>query len=142
MKAMRMLLLLAVGIALVALVAVKQSHWSRVQQSLDKEDHVGEDMQSRTWRFEKEAEENQRIECTNKIIGFRRILESTTRTRGDDVSKWTGRARVEVINQSGGIEVTNVEFKFQQFSGHASWYLDEAAIARSNFDAWQKSISK
>jgi hypothetical protein len=69
-------------------------------------------------RLQSESEGEMLKECTNVIIGLTRIIHSSV-TMSDDIPyKWTGRVTLEYINRVGGIERTNLFFKFGTDTGH------------------------
>jgi hypothetical protein len=56
-------------------------------------------------------------ECSN-LVGFHRVLEgaSILSNRSDDPTNWDGWAQAEIVNKVGGIERTNLRFKFSVYS--------------------------
>ena len=62
-------------------------------------------------------------ECTNVVVGLRLILNQRTETFDDNFTKWVGTATVEFINALGGMERTNLEFRFDPgYSGEPRWF--------------------
>lgn len=131
--------ILVLGVVLIGFVFVKIMQGYHADEAEDRKEHVNERPESKRWRWEKEAEQSQRQECTNSVVGFRRILESQTRTFDASVSKWTGSAKVEFINANGGVSVTNIPFRFLQHDDRVSCLLDESTIAHEDFERWKKA---
>jgi hypothetical protein len=63
-------------------------------------------------RLQGEAETEMLKETTNVIVGLTRIIHSSVATVNDNPYKWTGDVTAEFVNRVGGIERTNVFFKF------------------------------
>ncbi|MFO1512178.1 MAG: hypothetical protein U1F83_04570 [Verrucomicrobiota bacterium] len=61
-------------------------------------------------------------------LGWRRTLETSVNVYDDDWKKWQGRAEIEVTNAAGGVQTTNLPFRFTvtQSEGktNVSCYLD------------------
>ena len=92
----------------------------------------------KTWReFSKEAEPIMLAEASNHIVGFRRMLHATVDHHGDYQypNAWTGNVEAEYINPIGGVNVTNVPFKFNLDSGY---YGNEL---HCSYD-WQKRLGR
>jgi hypothetical protein len=68
-------------------------------------------------RLQSESEGEMLKECTNVIIGLTRIIHSSVTIADDNPYRWTGRATVEYVNRVGGIERTNLFFKFGTDTG-------------------------
>ena len=56
-------------------------------------------------------------ECTNAIVGLTRIIRSSLADTDDNPYRWTGETTVEYVNRVGGIERTNVLFRFGTDTG-------------------------
>jgi hypothetical protein len=56
-------------------------------------------------------------ECTNVIVGLNRIIRSSVTMNDADPYKWMGHVTVEFVNRVGGIERTNLFFKFGTDTG-------------------------
>ena len=68
-------------------------------------------------RLQSESEGEMLKECTNVIIGLTRIIHSSVSDAGDNPYQWTGEATVEYVNRVGGIERSNLIFKFGTDTG-------------------------
>lgn len=51
-------------------------------------------------------------EASNAVPGIRDILEVNADTFSDSTDKWNGWVRLNYVNQSGGLELTNVPMAF------------------------------
>lgn len=64
--------------------------------------------------------------------GWRRTLETSVNVYDDDWKKWQGRAEIEFTNAAGGVQTTNLPFRFTvtQSEGktNVSCYLDTEQI--------------
>lgn len=69
-------------------------------------------------RLQSESEGEMLKECTNVIIGLSRIIHSSVTIADEDPYKWSGKATVEFVNRVGGIERTNLCFRFGTDTGH------------------------
>src|SRR5262249_43571212 len=68
-------------------------------------------------RLQTEAEVEMLKETTNVIVGLTRIIHSSLQTLIDNPYKWTGEVTAEFVNRVGGVERTNVYFKFGTDTG-------------------------
>lgn len=68
-------------------------------------------------RLQSEAETEMLKESTNVIVGLTRIIRTSLANADDNPYKWTGDVTVEFVNKVGGIERTNVLFKFGTDTG-------------------------
>jgi len=68
-------------------------------------------------RLQSESEGEMFKECTNVIIGLNRIIHFSLNIADDNPYKWSGKATVEFVNRVGGIERTNLDFKFGTDTG-------------------------
>lgn len=68
-------------------------------------------------RLQSEAETEMLKESTNVIVGLTRIIHSSVVTAADNPYKWAGDVTAEYVNRVGGIERTNVLFKFGTDTG-------------------------
>jgi hypothetical protein len=68
-------------------------------------------------RLQSEAEGEMLKECTNIIVGLTRIIHSSVVDANDNPYQWGGDATVEYVNRVGGIERTNLFFKFGTDTG-------------------------
>lgn len=69
----------------------------------------------KSWKdFADEAKPLMLEKATNQIVGFRRTLSSYIDDHGDykNPNIWTGEVEAEYINSVGGVDVTNVPYKF------------------------------
>jgi hypothetical protein len=87
-----------------------------------------ESTQTRLWRWRREAPEAVRSELTNAVVGFYRAIEQPGALNWDFSStspnNWHGYAVVEFVNRLGGIERTNLPFRFLVTDGDVYAYLD------------------
>lgn len=61
--------------------------------------------------------------CTNAITGLRFVVKSRCVTYDDNFMKWTASATVEYINEVGGVQRREIQFKFDpSFSGQPTWF--------------------
>jgi len=89
-------------------------------------------------RFQSEAEAEMLKECTNVLVGLTRIIHSSVMSAEDNPQQWTGLVTAEFVNRFGGIERTNVPFRFGTDTGP-----DGLMHMRSTFDSglpakWEK----
>lgn len=68
-------------------------------------------------RLQSEAEGEMLKECTNIIVGLTRIIHSSVVDADDNPYQWGGDATLEYVNRVGGIERTNLFFKFGTDTG-------------------------
>ncbi len=68
-------------------------------------------------RFQSEADNEMLKECTNVLVGLTRVIHSSVLDAEDNPQLWTGIVTAEFINRFGGIERTNVPFRFSTDSG-------------------------
>lgn len=65
--------------------------------------------------------------CTNDVVGFNRLVDSRLDTAGDNVKTWSGEVTVEYVNHVGGIDRTNLHYRFM--AGYDGNLLTLAAAA-------------
>jgi hypothetical protein len=68
-------------------------------------------------RLQSESEVEMLKECTNVVVGLNRIIRSSIINADDNSYKWAGDMTVEFVNRVGGVERTNVFFKFGTDTG-------------------------
>jgi hypothetical protein len=68
-------------------------------------------------RWQSEADVEMLKESTNVIVGLTRIIHSSVINADDNPYKWAGDVTAEYINRVGGIERTNVFFRFGTDTG-------------------------
>jgi hypothetical protein len=68
-------------------------------------------------RLQSEAELEMLKESTNVVVGLNRIIRASVANGDDNPYKWGGEVVAEFINRVGGIERTNVFFKFRTDTG-------------------------
>lgn len=68
-------------------------------------------------RLQSEADGEMLKECTNVVVGLSRIIRSSVWNADDNPYKWAGDVTAEYVNHVGGIERTNVFFKFGTDTG-------------------------
>ena len=54
-------------------------------------------------------------ECTNKVVGLNRIIALNLDDHGSNVSQWRAEATLEYVNSIGGVQRTNLNFRFEGF---------------------------
>ena len=72
-------------------------------------------------RLQSEAEGEMLKECTNVVVGLTRIIRASVVTAEDDPYRWSGDVVTEFINHVGGIDRTNIFFKFRTDTGRDGW---------------------
>lgn len=55
--------------------------------------------------------------CTNELVGITRVMTYNVDDSSDNLNKWTGFVVAEHVNSVGGIDRTNLYYKFSS-SGH------------------------
>jgi hypothetical protein len=68
-------------------------------------------------RLRSEAEGEMLKECTNVVVGLSRVIHSSIADLSDSPYRWSGDLTVEFVNRVGGIERTNLFFKFGTDTG-------------------------
>lgn len=68
-------------------------------------------------RFQSEAEKEMLKECTNAVVGLTRVIHYSVMDAEDNPQQWTGNVTAEFVNRLGGIERTNVPFRFNTDTG-------------------------
>jgi len=81
-------------------------------------------------RFQSEAETEMFKECTNVVVGLTRIIHSSVLDADDNPQQWTGAITAEFVNRLGGVERTNLLFRFSTDTG-----ADGLMHIRSSFDS-------
>jgi len=72
-------------------------------------------------RLQSEAEGEMLKECTNVVVGLTRIIRASVVTDENDPYRWSGDVVTEFINHVGGIDRTNISFKFRTDTGRDGW---------------------
>jgi hypothetical protein len=72
-------------------------------------------------RLQSEAEGEMLKECTNVVVGLTRIIRASVVTAEDNPYRWSGDVVTEFINHVGGIDRTNIFFKFRTDTGPDGW---------------------
>jgi len=70
-----------------------------------------------TSRLQSEAEIEMLKESTNAIVGLNRIIRTSVSNRDENPYRWAGEVVAEFINRVGGVERTNIFFKFGTDTG-------------------------
>lgn len=68
-------------------------------------------------RLQAESEGEMLKECTNVIVGLNRIIRSSVTATDENPYRWTGEATLEFVNRVGGVERTNLFFRFGTDTG-------------------------
>lgn len=74
----------------------------------------------RLHRWREEAQKDMVETASKDTVGFRRMIDSYVFDTGDDPYKWTGEVHAEYINKAGGVEATNIPYRFmkvQRYNG-------------------------
>jgi hypothetical protein len=88
-------------------------------------------------RLQSEAEGEMLKECTNLVVGLTRIIRTAVVNVDDNPYKWAGDITAEYINRIGGIERTNVSFKFGTDTG-----MDGLMHLRCSFESESERRSR
>jgi DNA-directed RNA polymerase subunit RPC12/RpoP len=70
-----------------------------------------------TSRLQSEAELEMLKESTNVIVGLNRIIRVSVSNRDENPYRWAGEVVAEFVNRVGGVERTNIFFKFGTDTG-------------------------
>jgi hypothetical protein len=62
-------------------------------------------------RLRKESEPAMLKECTN-YLGFSRMIDYRLNNYDDQITNWTGSASIDFLNHFGGMDRTNLYFRF------------------------------
>ena len=73
-------------------------------------------------RLRAEGERELLKACTNDVVGLHRVIRTSLDNSDNNPFKWTAHAEVEFVNRFGGIERTNLLFRFVQVLGGVSCY--------------------
>jgi hypothetical protein len=120
MKAFKIVGLVLVIVA--AAVSIWQWHRERAKMnSFMARVDDNESYPHKLMRFRADAEQSAREACTNEVVGLRQIIYLHEDTTDDNFMKWTASATVEFINSVGGVERTNLDFKFGTINGETYW---------------------
>src|ERR1035437_1945985 len=65
-----------------------------------------------------------RTACTNDVTGLRQIISVDASIDDENFVKWKASATVEFINHIGGVDRTNLYYRFNNFQGHLSCLHD------------------
>jgi hypothetical protein len=68
-------------------------------------------------RLQTEAEGEMLKECTNVLVGLTRLIRTAVIDTDDNPYKWSGDVVAEYVNRVGGVERTNIFFKFGTDTG-------------------------
>ena len=93
-------------------------------------------------RFRKEAEYKLLEECTNSLVGFQRVVSSYIRDSDVSPENWTATATADFVNHIGGIDRTNLPFKFEQFEGHIICMVDVVAILKAEHKRFMREMEQ
>ena len=85
-------------------------------------------------RLQREAESEILVECSNRVTGITRIIESYVNGADSNPYKWKGEVTAEYVNQFGGIDRTNIPFAFSTDSDS-----EGIAYVYCHYD-WQKAL--
>jgi predicted RNA-binding Zn-ribbon protein involved in translation (DUF1610 family) len=106
-----------------------------------------EDASETKARLRAEAEAVVRKECSN-YLGFSRVMDTYVDCQAEQVTNWHGEATVDFLNKQGGMERTNLLFRFFLFEHHCLGGMDEAAMwdrqekERARRDAFQRQLNQ
>lgn len=75
-------------------------------------------------------------ESTNEVPGIHAIINVDANVFSDDsVPKWSGVVRLDYVNKIGGIERTNLHFKFTSSSGGMLLAFEDSEFYQAQFMA-------
>jgi hypothetical protein len=95
-----------------------QWHRNRVQtNSFTARPDDGESYPHKLNRYRVDADQAVRKGITNQVVGLRQIISQRADTSDENFMKWTATATVEFINPVGGVDRTNLDFKFDAWAG-------------------------
>ncbi len=86
-----------------------------------------EDASSKVRRYESEAEANMLKECSN-YAGFSRVLDHYISASDKPMSDWVGHATIDFVNKAGGVERTNLQFRYIEINNTCMAIMDEGAL--------------
>jgi hypothetical protein len=66
--------------------------------------------------LQQKAEIAFRAAITNQVVGLNRIISTEIEDEDGSIAKWRADATVEYVNSVGGIDRTNLPFRFQLIS--------------------------
>jgi len=92
-------------------------------------------------RLEAEAEADQLKACSN-WVGFNRIIDHYILASAPEVSNWTGSATIDFLNKNGGIERTNLPFRFDLIMHHAGGWVDTTRLMREEYERHNAALSQ
>jgi hypothetical protein len=92
-------------------------------------------------RLSAEAEAEQLKACSN-WLGFNRVIDHYVLTSDPAVSNWTGQATVDYINKNGGMERTNLPFKFDLVEHHVCGWVDATKLMRDEYERRMAEIGR
>ena len=100
----------------------------------------------RAARFEREASQSLQEAC-ERVVGYRRVLNSSIYRTNDNPAHWTAAATVEFINAHGGVDATNLPFYFRQHAGpdnspHVQCFLREPTMEEIFDRAYREELKK
>jgi len=112
--------IVAIGIFMVVLVGCFWVRNWRIQKltSMLSETPFGEPVKEdetyaqRLLRYRAKAEQSVRVACTNDVVGLRQVMQTDLSTYQDNYKNWRASATVEFFNKMGGVERTNLDFRF------------------------------
>ena len=83
------------------------------------------------------AEEGVPRKLTNDIVGFTRMIECNLDNRDPNPTNWTANVTAEYINHVGGIDRTNLPYKFyfwtQKNYRNGKWVVETNIMAMIDF---------
>ena len=108
--------ILAIVIA-AALVAVAVWAWKVRLSAISQAGPAQESSAAKLARWRDTAAPAMLARATNDLTGFNRLIDSHLDTAGDNPKSWTGDVTAEFINQAGGVDRTNLHYKFSALDG-------------------------
>jgi hypothetical protein len=104
----------------IVLLAIAGWLWhARIQARKDlypTDPHDSESASQRMARLHREAPGVVLEACTNEIPGLKQIIHLNVYDGDPLTTRWTADATVDYINHLGGVDRTNLQFKFDQYN--------------------------
>jgi hypothetical protein len=101
-------ILIALGIVLVAGIS-RFREWQDENPAADNYERPYE----RHLRMQEQAKAAFERAITNDVIGYQRTIEKFCSNSDDDFNRWWGEAKIDYVNRVGGVERTNIYYRFK-----------------------------
>jgi hypothetical protein len=93
-------------------------------------------------RWQSESEPALLERCTNDLVGFHRITDKVILDFDRNPAKWTATVTAEYVNHLGGIDQTNLPYKFSLRDGHITCAYDWEEVFNEQQDALQRELKR